>query len=305
MDLTPTRDLIRRQDGVATFSQLLAAGLTRAEVRSQLDAIRWRRHGDRTVLAHNHAPTRRQLMWIAVLDPTGCVCLGGLTALETAGFRFFGLELDLVHIVVQHGAKTWRHPLVKVHESRRLHPLDLDPASNIPRTRVPRSALDAAAWQPFPRYACAVLAAVVQQRLCTVAELEDEMRYVGRIRHKAHMRLAIQDIAGGSQALSELDLMVVCRRFALQAPVRQVRRTDASGRVRYLDAEWHLPDGRRVVLEIDGSHHMNAEHWESDMRRERQVVTSGSVVLRATANEVRLSPAALVADLIAVGVPRR
>lgn len=304
MDLTAVRELIRRQDGVATIPQLHRAGLTRAEVRSQLDAIRWRRHGDRTVLAHNHTPTRRQLMWIAILDPTGCVCLGGLTALETAGFRFFGAELDLVHIVVQHGAKTWRHPMVKVHESRRLHPLDLDPASDIPRTRVPRSTLDAAAWQPFPRYACALLAAVVQQRLCTVAELDDEMRHVGRIRHKAHLRLALQDIAGGSQALSELDLMVVCRRFSLQPPVRQVRRRDASGRVRFLDAEWRLPDGRSVVLEVDGSHHMQAEHWESDMRRERQVVSSGSVVLRATANEVRLAPAALVADLVAIGVPR-
>jgi hypothetical protein len=169
---------------------------------------------------------------------------------------------------------------------------------------VPRSALDAAAWQPFPRYACALLAAVVQQRLCTVAELDDEMRHVGRIRHKAHLRLALQDIAGGSQALSELDLMVLCRRFSLQPPVRQVRRRDASGRVRFLDAEWRLPDGRSVVLEVDGSHHMRAEHWESDMRRERQVVTSGSVVLRATANEVRLAPAALVADLVAIGVPR-
>ena len=40
------------------------------------------------------------------------------------------------------------------------------------------------------------------------------------------------------------------------------------------------------------------------MRRERQVVAGGSVVLRATANELRLTPAAVVADLIAVGVPR-
>jgi hypothetical protein len=305
MDLTPVKKLIRRQDGVATMSQLAQAGLTRAEIRSQLDAVRWRRHGDRTVVAHNHTPTRRQLMWIAVLDPTGCVCLGGVTALETAGFRFFGDELAFVHVVVQRGAKTWRHPTVKVHESRRLHPLDLDPSSEIPRTTVARSALDAAAWQPFPRYACALLAAVVQQRLCAVSDLEGEMRYVGRIRHKAHLRLALHDIAGGSHALSELDLMVVCRRFSLQAPVRQARRRDASGRLRFLDAEWRLPDGRSVVLEVDGSHHMLAEHWESDMRRERQVVAGGSVVLRATANELRLTPAAVVADLIAVGVPRR
>jgi very-short-patch-repair endonuclease len=303
MDLRPARELIRRQDGVATFQQLEAAGISRGAVRAQLEAVRWRRHGDRTVLAHNHVPTRRQLMWIAVLDPTGCVCLGGLTALETAGFRFFGNELELVHVVVQRGAKTWSHPQLKVHESRRLHPADLDPASPLPRTRLPRSALDAAAWQPFPRYACALLAGVVQQRLCTVRELQDELRFVGRIRHKQHMRLALQDIAGGSEALSELDLVALCRRFSLPVPDRQVRRQDASGRTRYLDAEWRLPRGR-VVLEVDGAHHMTAAHWESDIRRERQVVADGSLVLRATANEIRLEPAAVVRDLRAVGVTR-
>ncbi|MEO5709746.1 MAG: DUF559 domain-containing protein [Nocardioidaceae bacterium] len=303
MDLRPVRKLIRRQDGVATFAQLGAAGLTRGEIRAQVDALRWRRYGDRTVVAHNHVPTRRQLMWVAVLDPTGCVSLGGLTSLETAGFRFFGVEKDLVHLVVQRGAKTWAHPQVKVHESRRLDPRDLDPDSILPRTRLARSALDAAAWQPFPRYACALLAAVVQQRLCSPQDLEQAMRAVGRIRHKQHLRLALHDIAGGSEALSELDLVALCRRSSLQVPDRQVRRRERSGRVRYLDAEWRLPWGR-VVLEVDGSHHMTAAHWESDIRRERQVVASGSVVLRATANEVRLAPETVVADLIAVGVPR-
>lgn len=303
MDLGPVRELIRRQDGVATCQQLSAAGLTRGEIRAQLEAVRWRRYGDRTVVAHNHVPTRRQLMWVAVLDPTGCVSLGGLTALETAGFRFFGAEQDLVHLVIQRGAKTWAHPQVKVHESRRLDRRDLDPDSLIPRTRLARSALDAAAWQPFPRYACALLAAVVQQRLCTPRDLDQALRVVGRIRHKQHLRLALRDIAGGSEALSELDLVSLCRRSSLRVPDRQVRRRDPSGRLRYLDAEWRLPFGT-VVLEVDGSHHMTAAHWESDMRRERTVVASGAVVLRATANEVRLAPSALVTDLIAVGVPR-
>jgi len=240
-------------------------------------------------------------MWIAVLDPTGLVCLGGLTALETVGFRFFGKELELVHVVLQRGAKTWPHPQIKVHESRRLLRGDIDERSPIPRTRVARSALDAAAWQPFPRYACALLAGVVQQRLCGVRDLEEELRHVGRIRHKQHMRLVIQDIAGGSEALSEIDLVVMCRRFGLPIPDRQARRRDATGRMRYLDAEWRLP-GRSVVLEVDGAHHLRVEHWEADLKRERQVVTSGSIVLRATANEIRLDPGGVARDLRAAGV---
>jgi len=294
-----------RQAGVATYAQLEATGFSRSTIRAQVDARRWQRQGEHVVVAHNHVPTREQLMWIVTLDMTGCVALGGFTALETAGFRFFGTETELVHVILQRGAKTWRAPMVKVHESRRLSPLDLDPTSRLRRTRPARSALDAAAWQPFPRYACAVVAAVVQQKLCTPDQLEEEMRHVGRIRHKAHLRLVLSDIRGGAHALSELDLGALCLRFELREPDRQQVRRGKDGRRRYLDAEWRCEDGRLVVLEVDGAHHMSTESWEADMRRERQVVISGSIVLRATANEVRLTPSVVAADLMAAGVPRR
>lgn len=64
--------------------------------------------------------------------------------------------------------------------------------------------LDAAAWQPFPRFACAMVAAAVQQRLA--GELDAAMREVGRIRQKAYLRLAIADVAGGAQSVGEIDL---------------------------------------------------------------------------------------------------
>jgi hypothetical protein len=127
------------------------------------------------------------------------------------------------------------------------------------------SVIDAAAWQPWSRFAIALLAAVVQQPLCTTDELDHAMQYVGRVRHKAHLREAIRDIRGGSQALSEIDLIRVCRRFGIQEPDRQVTRFDSHGRLRYLDAEWEL---------------------------------------RATAIEMRVEPALVVADLCAIGVPR-
>lgn len=144
---------------------------------------------------------------------------------------------------------------------------------------------------------------MVQQRLCRPSDLEKALQQVGRIRHKAHLRLAIRDIAGGAEALSELDLGRVCARFGLQPPARQVLRRDGTGRIRYLDAEWLLADGRRVVLEVDGAHHLQVEHWQDDMRRDRSLTVQGAYVLRATAIEVRLQPADVVRDLVAIGVP--
>ena len=58
------------------------------------------------------------------------------------------------------------------------------------------------------------------------------------------------------------------------------------------------------MLEIDGAHHMEVRHWESDMRRDRAEVVQGRVVLRCTAYEARHEPEVVAADLIAVGVPR-
>jgi hypothetical protein len=296
--------LLHHQSGVATVRQLVGAGLSMSRIRAHVDARRWQRFGDQCVLTHNHRPSRSQQMWIAVLDNRGPAALAGMSALEVCGFRFFGRETELIHVVIPRGSAYHRFPGVKVHESRRFGPRDIVRSHGFPTTPLPRSALDAAAWQPFPRYASGLLAAVVQQRLCAADELGAELRYVGRIRHKQVMRLTIQDVGGGAEALSELDVAALCRTFGIRQPDRQVVRRDPGGRRRYLDCEWTLPDGSVVVLEVDGAHHMDAQHWGADMRRDRKEVVRGRRVLRCTAYEARHEPDEVAADLIAVGIPR-
>jgi hypothetical protein len=299
--------LLYTQAGVATLKQLTGAGLSPHHVAAQVDARRWRRFGEHCVVTHNFEPSRLQWMWVALLDHPGPVALAGLTALEVGGFRFFGRETELIHIVVPRGTTPHDLPAVQVHESRRFRDEDIELTHGLPHTPFPRSALDAGAWQPHPRYACGVLAAVVQQRLCTAAELGTALGNVGRVRHKSHMRLAVHDIAGGAEALSELDIAGLCRRYSLRPPDRQTIRRDRHGRRRYLDCEWRLDDGSVLVLEVDGSHHLEVAHWEADVKRERGVVVSGRAsgrtVLRATANEARHDQAELAADLVAMGVP--
>ncbi|WP_375429734.1 hypothetical protein [uncultured Friedmanniella sp.] len=287
-----------------TRAQLQALGLNQFEIRAQLAARRWTTWGRHVILLHNADLSRRQLMWASTLDVGMPAALVSHTALELAGFRDFARAAALVHLMVPRGAKVVPHTGLVVHESRRV---DADwhvERQGLRCTSVARSTLDAAAWQPWPRFACAIAAAVVQQRLCTALQLEAEMLTIGQIRHKAYLRETIVDIAGGSEAISELDLIRVCRRYGLAEPDRQVRRRDATGRWRYLDAEWVLPSGEKVVLEIDGAHHFEVEHWQADMRRERSLVVDGSRVLRATSLEVRLEPASMMSDLARIGVPR-
>ncbi|WP_375423777.1 hypothetical protein [uncultured Friedmanniella sp.] len=303
----PPPDLVllaRRQQRVATRAQLRSLGLTQVEIRAQIAARRWTGWGSHVVLLHNADPSRRQLMWASTLDAGPPAALVGHTALELVGFRDFARAAVGIHLRVPRGAKVVHHPSVVVHESRRVQPERQVTRHGLPCTDAAPSVLDAAAWQPWPRFACALVAAVVQQRLCTTPELDAALTLAGRIRHKAYLREAVRDIAGGSEALSELDLVAVCRRFGLAPPDRQVRRTDAHGRLRYLDAEWVLSSGERVLLEVDGAHHLEVEHWQADMRRERGLVLAGSRVLRATSLELRLEPATVVQDLLSIGVSR-
>lgn len=292
------------QAGVIRRDNVEHLGLTRAFIRNQLKASRWTQWGDHVLLMQNSAPTRQQLMMMAVLDVGHPAALASHTSLELAGFKSFATEANDVHLIIPHGARCYSFAGVRVHESRRLRPEFLIELGGLPCTDVARSAIDAAAWQPWSRFACALVAAVVQQQLCTVNDLEKAMQHVGRVRHKAHLREALRDIRGGSQALSEIDLIRVCRRYGIQEPDRQVRRHDSEGRLRYLDAEWKLKDGRRVVLEVDGAHHLEVTSWQGDMRRERRLVVGGARVLRATAIELRVEPTLVVADLREIGVPQ-
>jgi hypothetical protein len=296
--------LLLKQQGVATRTQLGDVGINQHGIRAQIAARRWQPWGFHVVILHNFEPTRGQLMWAAVLDAGHPAALASHTALELHGFRPFAHEASEIHLLIERGAKVSSHRTITVHESRRLKPEYHVEVAGLPCTNIPRSAIDSAAWQPWPRFACAQVAAVVQQRLCTAEDLDDAMRFVGRVRHKAHLREAIRDIRGGSEALSEIDLVRLCRRFGLQEPDRQVKRSDRHGRLRYLDAEWKLAGGRRVVLEVDSAHHFDVESWQSDMRRERSVVIDGAQVLRATSIEVRVDSSQVAADLIAIGIPR-
>ena len=296
------RVLAERQHGVLSRRSLDALGVGDTVVRAQVQAERWQAIGDEVVLLQNAPPNRQQLMWIAVLDAGECA-LGSHTSLELVGFRSFATEAELIHLVIPKGNKVTSLVGVKVHESRRLHPEETILTNGLPRTPTARAVLDAAAWQPYPRFAATMVAAAVQQRIVAIGELETALRAVGRIRHKIYLREAVTDAAGGSQSLGELDLARMCRSFGLTLPNRQVRRRDASGVWRFLDAEWEVRGGEVVVLEVDGGQHMDAFSWQADLRRERWIVVGRKRVLRATNFEVRHEPAYLISDLIALGVP--
>jgi hypothetical protein len=155
--------------------------------------------------------------------------------------------------------------------------------------------VDAAAWMRTDRGTQAVLAAGVQQRLVRPADLLAVVAGNPRLRRRPILLSTLSDIMGGAEALSEIDFTrLVIRAFDLPEPTRQSMRYDPRNRRRWLDAVW---EEARIIVEIDGIHHMDVAQWWDDMDRENGIKLGGYLVLRFTAFVVRYRPGYVAAQI--------
>ncbi len=129
----------------------------------------------------------------------------------------------------------------------------------------------------------------------------DDLRPLRRARH---LRSLLEDVAGGAHSLAEVDVRAACRDFGIAPPRGQRRRIDRRGHTRYTDCEWELPDGRTLVLEVDGGFHDDVMQAMADRARNRKLTTARRVVVSCSAYEIRHEPWAVMEDLLALGVPR-
>ena len=67
------------------------------------------------------------------------------------------------------------------------------------------------------------------------------------------------------------------RRHWLPGPDRQAPRRDAAGRRRWLDAVWETA---RLIVEVDGIHHLDADQYWADMDRGNDFTIDGYRILR-------------------------
>ena len=203
--------------------------------------------------------------------PPGAYALAGLSApRRSAGFRFFGARDRADPRRRARGARLPPVPRFTIHESRRFAPSTSSAGTGCPAcsrgrgrpstpprgspTRVTR----ARCWRPSyssgsaRRGELADAAAVRRPGPAQADHATGDRRHRRRVpRHSAR------------------STSPTCAAVSAWPPGRQAVRRDRPGRRRYLDCEWDLADGRVVVLEVDGSHHVEVEHWEADMKRER------------------------------------
>lgn len=271
-----------------------------AGVRTQLRAGRWAERSSVVVSTFTGHLSREQRAWLGVLHAGPPAIVGGYTALEFAGLKHW--HRDDVTILVDDEAHL--EPLDGIDWFRTRRPIDVWHAKqhHLPMARVEPAALLCAAYEPNWRTAQGLLAAVVQQKMSTPSHLLEQLERMKPLRRAPRFRIVLTDFEGGAQSVAEIDVKRMCLDYGLPLPNRQKRRKDRQGKWRYTDCEWDLLDGRVLVLEIDGAFHMEVEHWENDIQRQRGLATPGRIIVRGTAREVRDEPFQLAADLKALGL---
>ncbi len=280
---------------VASRALLRAAGLTYLDVRSEVDAGRWRLHGVQTVALHSGELTPEEHRW-RVLWETGeaIAAIDGVTALQAAGLRNY--SDDHIHVSVVHRHSVKKPPAARVHKIIRRLPDELMGAG-LPRTKPAVAALRAAFWAASDRQAALILLMTVQQRLVTPEQLVACSR---RLRGRKRRRF-ITDVVGyihdGAQSLGELDFAVLCRARGLPEPARQVVVEGEHGRM-YLDVRW---DGYCLVVEIDGVQHREGLQVSADNLARNEVTLREDRVLRIDLIGMRLHEDAFM-DQVARGL---
>lgn len=286
------RSLPRSGRTVDTVPHLMTLGWTISAVRAQLAAHRWQRFG-RAILLHNASPDVNERRAIALFNCGEHALLTSFTGAAVLGLT--GWERDITHVLVPGATRVRRVAAAPV----RVHYCgDRADLLSAPRRRVHRLApalVIAAGSFTSARPGCGLLASGVQQGLVTASSLRDALERAPRVRHRRLLLAAVDDIEQGAHALSEIDLGRLCLRHRLPQPQRQSVRTQPSGRRRYLDAEWLISDGRRVVVEVDGALHLVSRRWWDDQLRQNELAIAGDLVLRFPSVVLRTDEA-LVAD---------
>lgn len=276
------------QSGLATRSQLRAAGFTDCRVRSRLHNGSWQLLLPGVILAQTGPTSPAQWRIAGLLYAGSGAVLSHRTAADLHGLR---IAVNGVDVLVPHGRRVRSHGPVLVHQTnQRIEPVLL---AGQPCTPIARTVIDvglASSWLDDVR---AVVSDSVQRRLTTVGDLQKAAETMPR-RCSRWVTTALEELAAGARSAGEGVFLRLVRDSDLPEPELNARVRTGAGDF-FVDALWRR---QRVAAEIDGqAYHLGAAQWAKDLRRQNLVVTSGLWVLRFPVRRLRVDPAGVVGEL--------
>lgn len=284
MDL---RGTARRQHGVVSRPQALAAGLTLKQVRWRVDSGDWQRVHRGVYLTHTGTLTWHSRAWAGLLW-----CGSGSVLVLEAAAHLWRLE-RVAPAVITIGVCSGRHPRpvagVRAVQRRRLTSTSVD---GLPVTRLAQTVIDLAdrPGRSLPD-AIALAARACQQRTVDERALLAELQARGRHRHRRELRLALGEIGEGAESLPEVWFTTrVQRPHGLPAFDRQGVEDDGT--------RTDLKNSAFAVnVEVDGRLWHAGERFHTDRRRDRRAAARGEVTLRATYLDLDQRPCELAVDV--------
>ena len=291
MSLDAVADLLLLQDGVITRTQLLEAGLSRAQVETLLR----RRHlvpvHPGVYLSHTGTSTWSQRAWAAVLY-AGHAALHLDSALHRG--RAGRDPTGPVHVAVDWSRRVLPQPGLRIHRVRGLEEL-VSWNTSPPRVRVEHAALEVAHRAADDLAAVSALATAVGGRLTKAERLRTAMTARPRLRRRALLTALVDDLAAGTHSVLEHGFLTrVVRPHALPEPThRQGPRTGRRGK-EYRDVEY---DDLALTIELDGGTHDTASAKAEDADRDLDDLAAGRVVSRLRYRQVFGTPCRTAARL--------
>ena len=266
-------EVAAEQAGILSRRQLYAMGVTRAEVRANLQADRWVRVGRQSICVSRGPLSQQALHWAAVHEAGPRAYLDAGSALIEAGIK--GFTMPRIRVSVPRGARVWRVRGVDIRQTRRWTPDDLAQGS-LRRSRVEVAAVRQALWSRTDREAALALTMTVQQGMASAESIGEALLAVRRDKRRSFVHGVVLDLLGGVRSLGELDVLRECRRRGMPEPSRQVLRRGRNGTY-YLDLCW---DDWNVVVEVDGIQHSWVSQIVGDAIRQNDITLQGARVLR-------------------------
>lgn len=253
--------IARRQHGVATFTQLIDAGLSPTEVRNRERRGRLHRI-HRAVYAVGHRGLSNEGRWMAAV----LACGPGAVLSHRAAAEHWELlspTRSVIDVTVPGLGGRAKRPGLRIHRSH-LPRSSTTRRAGIAVTTPARTLIDLRRSLPPPIYRRAVREA--EYRGLDLAGLETD----------------------GTRSEPESAFLRLCRRHHLPEPERNVR----IGRFT-VDFLWRNP---RLVVEVDGwVAHRGRQAFEDDHQRDLELRVQGLRVLRFTARQIQRDPAAVTA----------
>jgi hypothetical protein len=272
----PTRclRLMSRQCGVIAAWQDDTAGLSCRDMQDLVRNGRWQRLHYGVYAGFTGTPPRKAILWAAVLRAGPRSVLSHETAAEVDGLT--DKRSRLIHVTVPE--LRHRQPVagLVIHRSSRV--VAFRQIGGLPpRTMPEETVLDLAQAATSFDDVVALLARACQRRLATPFLLGESMRGRAKLRWRAEITQALNDVAAGVHSPLEYRYVRdVERPHGLPAADRQAR-ANQDGHDIFRDALYRR---YQVAVELDGrANHPDEQHW-SDRRRDNAAAVEGVITLR-------------------------